>query len=91
MLTTYAKISIAQLVFFIFAIPITIYVLIRHARKGLLAWTYFALFSILGIAGDALIISAQLSNFQRLLSAAVISAASTTFLILAIQGLLFEL
>jgi hypothetical protein len=89
MLSTYAKISVAQLAFSILALLITIYVLFRNGRKGLLPWTYFALFSILRILADAIVISAQPSDFHRLLSAAILFGAGTTLLVLAIQGLLY--
>jgi hypothetical protein len=98
----YVKTSIVQIIFFILALFPILYNLFHHHRRGFLAWTYFAIFSILRIISCSLLISADhhlslyltSTNLQEvtreLIAAIVVESAGTTVLVLAAQGLLFE-
>ena len=103
MLPPYSQAATAQVVFFILCLPLTAYCLYAHGKRGALGWSYLIIFSILRIAGASLVISAsddirppiKLMDLEDALemvkSAAILSSAGTTILVLGMQGLLHEM
>ena len=99
MWSEYGKIALVQIVFFVVCLPAFLYVLRQHGRYSFnrtLGWIYFIIFCMVRVAGAVLINEVEddytsPSALSKDRSAAVMSSAGTTILILGMQGLLHEM
>ena len=90
MFDTTGKIAIAQLAFFIIAIPLTLYCLFKHGKHGLLGWFFISLFCIIRIVGAALIISNESANKPLSTAGLIISSVAIAPLIISVGGIAHE-
>jgi hypothetical protein len=90
MFDTAGKSAIAQLVFFVAAIPLAIYCLIKHGKHGLLGWFFITTFCAVRIVGAAIIVSAESAQKPVSEAGLIISSVAIAPLIISIGGIAHE-
>ena len=83
------RLSIAELVIYIFLVPIVVYILIRHGKPGYLGWGFIIVFCGLRLASDGIEI-AQHNSLSGSSSGAIINAIGLSGLLYGLAGILHE-
>lgn len=90
MFDTTGKIAIAQLVFFLLAIPVAFYCIFMHGKHGLFGWLFIAIFCIIRIVGAALIVNDESGNKPVSEAGLIISSVAVAPLIIGIAAIAHE-
>ncbi len=83
------SVSIAQLAIFLILFQISIYVLIRYGKHGILGWLYVHIFCAVRIIGAAITIHDEVTNSGGTASL-ILSSVGLSPLLLATAGVLHE-
>jgi hypothetical protein len=89
MLTSYGKLSIAVLVYYLLALPVSAWICIRHGFGRHAGWFYLMTMSVVRIVGACLRIAADEHPSEGLyIGAAVLSSIGLAPLLLALMGMI---
>jgi hypothetical protein len=91
MLDAHGHLSIAILIFYVFGLPLGIYICIKHGIGRHLGWVYLATLPIVRIVGSACLIGAEASQSKSVALytiAAVLNAIGLVPLLFALMGMM---
>lgn len=90
MFDTGGKIAVAQLAFFVIAIFLALYCLVKHGKHGLLGWVFLCVFCTIRIVGAAIIVSDESTNKTVSEAGLIIASVAIAPLIISIGGIAHE-
>ncbi|KAF2095915.1 hypothetical protein NA57DRAFT_78689 [Rhizodiscina lignyota] len=79
--------TFAELVLYLLFIPVGLYILIRHGRRGLVGWAFFHVYCALRIVSDGVQISDRDSTSD---AGGIINSVGISGLLLALAGVMHE-
>jgi hypothetical protein len=88
-----SRLAIAELTLYILYLPIAIFILYRHGKRGILGWTFFIIFIVLRITSASFQISngIQESNGKPITStASIINSIGVSPMLMTLSGILSE-
>jgi prolipoprotein diacylglyceryltransferase len=87
------RLAIAELIIYIFLLPLTFFLLIRHGKRGILGWLFLAVFCILRIISSAL----QIREYNQVshgkpstTTAGIVNSVGVSPLLLSVAGIIHE-
>lgn len=84
------SLAVAELIIYILLLPIILYVLYKHGRRGFMAYIYLVVFDIIRIVPAAMQISEHNQHKPESTTAAIIDSIGLSPLILCTAGILAE-
>jgi hypothetical protein len=84
MVNASSRLAIAELVIYIFFLPISLYILVRHGKPGYTGWGFFLVFCTLPIVSSGLGIN------ETNTAGGIINSVGISALLLAISGVIHE-
>jgi hypothetical protein len=89
MLTHYGKLAIAVIVYYVLALPVAVWICIRHGFGRHAGWFYLASLAVIRIVGAALRIAADEHRSRNLyIATAVLSSIGLAPLLLSLMGMI---
>jgi hypothetical protein len=81
------RLAIAELVIYVLLLPLIVYILVRHGRRGLDGWGFLIVFCILRVVSSGLQIGSTSSNSS---TGGIINSIGISALLLALGGIVTE-
>lgn len=87
------RLAIAELIIYIFILPLLVYILFRHFKYGFFGWGFLVAFGLLRIVSSALQIDKQHKESEGKptdYTADIVNSVGVSALLLAISGIIHE-